>query len=132
MSPATAPASAKIAIDAVSKGFAGRRGWTQALDRVSLHVEEGEFVCLLGPSGCGKSTLLSIIAGLTDPSEGSIAIDGKGGIDTQARRGSPARAARSSASCSSGSVPSSRRWSGWPVSCSTSVAMLVSMPAKPS
>ena len=36
----------------------------KAVDRVSGHVREGEFVCLVGPSGCGKSTLLQMVAGL--------------------------------------------------------------------
>lgn len=48
-----------------------------ALDRVSLEIAEGEFVCLLGPSGCGKSTLLNIIAGLDQADEGTVLTDGK-------------------------------------------------------
>jgi NitT/TauT family transport system ATP-binding protein len=72
----SAPASAKIALEAVGKGFDGRRGWTQALDRVSLQIEEGEFVCLLGPSGCGKSTLLNLVAGLETPDSGDVKVDG--------------------------------------------------------
>ena len=47
-----------------------------AVDRVSLAVPNGTFVCLLGPSGCGKTTLLRMIAGLEEPSEGRILIDG--------------------------------------------------------
>lgn len=43
-----------------------------ALDRISLDVFEGEFVCFLGPSGCGKTTLLRAIAGLDIQSSGSI------------------------------------------------------------
>ncbi len=43
-----------------------------ALDRLSLDVRNGEFVSLLGPSGCGKSTALRIIAGLSEPSGGSV------------------------------------------------------------
>ena len=52
-----------------------------ALQRVSLHVDEGEFVALVGPSGSGKTTLLSIFAGLETPTAGTVALRG----DTQAR-----------------------------------------------
>jgi NitT/TauT family transport system ATP-binding protein len=47
-----------------------------ALDRVSLTVAPGEFVCLIGASGCGKSTLLSLVAGLDEPTAGEISTDG--------------------------------------------------------
>src|SRR5262245_14588285 len=43
-----------------------------ALDRISLDVQEGEFVCFLGPSGCGKTTLLRAIAGLDPHTSGRI------------------------------------------------------------
>ncbi len=46
-----------------------------ALDKVSLQIGEGEFVCLVGPSGCGKSTLLDIISGLEAPDEGVVMAD---------------------------------------------------------
>ena len=49
---------------------------TLALDNVSLHVDDKEFVCFLGPSGCGKTTLLRIIAGLDTPDSGEIILDG--------------------------------------------------------
>jgi NitT/TauT family transport system ATP-binding protein len=45
---------------------------TVALDGLDLDVREGEFLSLLGPSGCGKSTALRIIAGLSEPSRGSV------------------------------------------------------------
>ena len=48
-----------------------------ALDRLSLTVEQGEFLVLLGPSGCGKTTLLRSLAGLETPDEGEISIGGK-------------------------------------------------------
>ena len=54
----------KLAIENVSKSFKGASGAVLALDRVSLNVAEGEFVCLVGASGCGKTTLLNMIAGL--------------------------------------------------------------------
>jgi NitT/TauT family transport system ATP-binding protein len=46
---------------------------TVALDGLDLNVREGEFVSLLGPSGCGKSTALRIMAGLSEPSRGTVA-----------------------------------------------------------
>jgi iron(III) transport system ATP-binding protein len=57
-----------LQIQSVSKRF----GSVLALDRVSLEIQEGEFVFLLGPSGCGKTTLLRIIAGLEEATEGRI------------------------------------------------------------
>ncbi len=46
---------------------------TRALGNVSVDVADGEIVTLLGPSGCGKSTLLRIVAGLDEPTEGTVA-----------------------------------------------------------
>ena len=57
----------------LSKDYDGFR----ALDHVDLTVRKGELISLLGPSGCGKTTLLRSIAGLVDPSQGSIRIKGK-------------------------------------------------------
>jgi len=48
-----------------------------ALDKVSLHIQAGEFFTLLGPSGCGKTTLLRLIAGFDQADEGEILLDGK-------------------------------------------------------
>jgi NitT/TauT family transport system ATP-binding protein len=70
-------APSKLAIDNVSKSFKSASGLVQALDRVSLQVGEGEFVCLVGASGCGKTTLLNIIAGLEKPDSGAVMADGK-------------------------------------------------------
>ena len=67
----------RIRVQGLSKRFVTRRAEVQALDNVSLDVEQGEFVCLTGPSGCGKSTLLDIIAGLTKPDSGMVESDGK-------------------------------------------------------
>lgn len=52
-------------------------GETTALQDVSFHVDDGEFLAIVGPSGCGKSTLLSLISGLITPDSGEILIDGK-------------------------------------------------------
>ncbi|MDR3097630.1 MAG: ABC transporter ATP-binding protein [Paraburkholderia sp.] len=48
-----------------------------AIDRVSLDVRKGEFMTFLGPSGSGKSTTLYIVAGLQEPTEGRVLLDGK-------------------------------------------------------
>ena len=58
-----------VSLEGVRKVF---RNGTLALDGVDLAIAKGEFVSLLGPSGCGKSTLLRIIAGLVEPTAGTI------------------------------------------------------------
>ncbi len=67
----------RIRVQGLSKRFVTKRADVQALDHVSLDIEQGEFVCLIGPSGCGKTTLLDIIAGLTTPDSGTVDSDGK-------------------------------------------------------
>ncbi|HWA84686.1 MAG TPA: ABC transporter ATP-binding protein [Opitutus sp.] len=69
-------APSKLSVQSVTKRFRSRKGDVHALDRVSLDVNEGEFVCLVGPSGCGKSTLLNIVAGLESADEGRVWCDG--------------------------------------------------------
>ena len=54
-----------------------RFGGFTALDGITLEVPAGQFVCLVGASGSGKSTLLSLIAGLTRPTSGAVAINGE-------------------------------------------------------
>jgi ABC-type sugar transport system ATPase subunit len=48
-----------------------------ALEKFNLTIEDGQFIALLGPSGCGKSTTLNCLAGLLDPTEGTVLFDGK-------------------------------------------------------
>ena len=60
----------------VSKLFKSRNGVISALENISFHTEEQEFLCILGPSGCGKTTLLRIIAGLLEPTTGKITCEG--------------------------------------------------------
>jgi len=69
-STAAPPGLPVVALRDVGKTFANG---TQALDGLDLEVRPGEFLTLLGPSGCGKSTALRLIAGLSEPSRGTIA-----------------------------------------------------------
>ncbi len=70
--------ASSVTVDQVSKVFnSGKANQVDALVDVSLTVKPGEFVSLIGPSGCGKSTLLRLIADLTQPTSGSITINGK-------------------------------------------------------
>lgn len=48
-----------------------------AVDQVSFHIHEGEFVSVVGPSGCGKSTILSMTAGLYQPTMGEVFLNGE-------------------------------------------------------
>ncbi len=67
--------SGQIAIDDVSKVYAVRGGTVEAVRRLTLTINAGEFVSLVGASGCGKSTLLTMVAGLVPASRGQIRID---------------------------------------------------------
>ncbi len=62
----------KIAIEGITKGFQTQAGPLLALDRTSVEIGSGEFVCFVGPSGCGKTTLLNLVAGLEQPTEGRV------------------------------------------------------------
>ena len=73
MTQTSEPAESMISV----RGLSHRYGTFTALDALDLDVKRGEFVTLLGPSGSGKSTLLNLISGMTEASEGTIAIDGR-------------------------------------------------------
>ena len=61
----------------VKKQFINEGNHFNILKGISFDVEKGEFLSIIGPSGSGKSTLLSIIAGLDNPSSGSVKINSK-------------------------------------------------------
>lgn len=65
-----------LQLKAVAKDYTVRGKTTRALDGIDLEIARGDFVCVVGASGSGKSTLLSLIAGLTEPTEGLITLDG--------------------------------------------------------
>jgi iron(III) transport system ATP-binding protein len=65
-------------------------GEVRAVDDVSLSVGRGELVTLLGPSGCGKTTTLRSVAGLEDPTGGSIKLNGNTVFSAAERRNTPA------------------------------------------
>lgn len=68
----------KIDFQNVRKIFTQPDGDTvTALNGIDLTIQPGEFVCLIGPSGCGKSTLLRLLAGLDQPTEGTVYLDGE-------------------------------------------------------
>ena len=68
-------AGAALTLRGVRKSF----GAKTVLDRIDLHVPAGRFLAIVGRSGCGKSTLLRLIAGLDEPSAGTIDIAGASG-----------------------------------------------------
>ena len=65
-----------IKITDLEKYYATEEVRTVALNKLSFHVNEGEFVAIMGPSGCGKSTLLNILGLLDDPDGGSFIFNG--------------------------------------------------------
>jgi NitT/TauT family transport system ATP-binding protein len=75
----TADGGAPIALRGVTKIFPAPdgRGAVEALGPIDIDIGGGEFFSVIGPSGCGKSTLLDILAGLSSPTAGEAAFDGK-------------------------------------------------------
>jgi NitT/TauT family transport system ATP-binding protein len=67
-----------VRLEGLAKTFALPSGETMtAVTGIDLELRRGEFVSLIGPSGCGKSTLLRLIGDLTQPSAGSVTVNGK-------------------------------------------------------
>lgn len=63
-----------VRIQGMSKSFPQAGGQLRVLDDLTLEIAPGSFVSLLGPSGSGKSTLLSILAGIEEPSAGTLSL----------------------------------------------------------
>lgn len=66
-----------LTIEQLSHTFINKSGTFQALGKINLAVNKGDFITFVGPSGCGKTTLLNIIAGFIKASEGQILLNQK-------------------------------------------------------
>ncbi len=74
MTASTQTAGASLSLESITY----RYGKSQAgLGPISLHVQPGEFLCVVGPSGSGKSTLLALLAGFLRPQQGAILLGGQ-------------------------------------------------------
>ncbi len=68
---------AALRVERVGHVYDDHHGHVDALDDITFEIKPGEFVCLVGPSGSGKSTLLRILAGLIQPQQGRVWLDGQ-------------------------------------------------------
>jgi NitT/TauT family transport system ATP-binding protein len=73
------PAETVIHLDHVCKVFGkvGSKGVYRAVDNLSLEVRPGQMLAILGKTGCGKSTIFNMIAGLTEPTSGTVRVSGR-------------------------------------------------------
>lgn len=79
MTPIAPSSDVEIRFEGVSKWFGGKVGGAgafRAVDGLSLDIVQGEMVALLGKTGCGKSTTFNLIAGLLEPSAGTVRVQG--------------------------------------------------------
>ncbi|ETR75773.1 nitrate ABC transporter ATPase [Afipia sp. P52-10] len=67
-----------VSIEGIAKRYPGPSGGsTTIFENLWLPIKRGEFCCVIGHSGCGKTTVLNILAGLDQPSEGTVIVDGQ-------------------------------------------------------
>jgi len=80
--------NSKIAISAggLNLVFETSDGPVEALKGIALDIKQGEFVSFIGPSGCGKTTFLRCIAGLEEPTGGSLTVNGMSPDDARKSR----------------------------------------------
>jgi NitT/TauT family transport system ATP-binding protein len=79
MRDTVAPVEAAIHLDHVCKVFGreGSKGAYRAVDDLDLEVRPGQMLAILGKTGCGKSTIFNMIAGLTEPTSGTVRVSGR-------------------------------------------------------
>jgi NitT/TauT family transport system ATP-binding protein len=79
MSDAVIPSGVAIHLERVSKVFGkpGMDGSYRAVDDLNLEVHPGQMLAILGKTGCGKSTIFNMIAGLTEPTSGTVRVTGR-------------------------------------------------------
>jgi len=73
----TQPTPAMLQVDAVQKIYTGHGRTVEAVRNLTFSVGDGELVCIVGPSGAGKTTLLKCIAGLLEPTSGTVTLAGE-------------------------------------------------------
>jgi nitrate/nitrite transport system ATP-binding protein len=67
-----------LEIDGLAKRFPDSKGeQLTVFENVNFDIQKGEFVCIIGHSGCGKSTIMNVLAGLDEPTEGVVTMDGR-------------------------------------------------------
>jgi nitrate/nitrite transport system ATP-binding protein len=66
-----------VSVENLSKVYPSSDGDVTVFDNVNIGIKKGEFVCIIGHSGCGKSTIMNVLAGLDEPTNGSVIMDGK-------------------------------------------------------
>jgi bicarbonate transport system ATP-binding protein len=76
-SPSLSTSTPFLTIDRVSKVYPTPKGSYTVLKDVNLTIQEREFICVIGHSGCGKSTLLNMVSGFSQPTTGSVLLQGK-------------------------------------------------------
>jgi len=77
LGPAQAQQAAAVTLRGLTKRFDSAAGSYVAIQDIDLDIRPGCFVSLVGPSGCGKSTVLNLIAGLMEPTEGTVKVFGE-------------------------------------------------------
>jgi nitrate/nitrite transport system ATP-binding protein len=66
-----------VSVENLSRVYPSESGDVTVFDNVNIGIKKGEFVCIIGHSGCGKSTIMNILAGLDEPTSGSVIMDGR-------------------------------------------------------